>query len=244
MIRHGILESSRSKAAAPSYPTDGLLARYIFDDNLEDSYGSYDASEDGTSGSYSSTAVIGSKSYRFSGDGALSLPSGLFYLFESHSQPFSINYWWRIPSNGDANTARQMYVAQGTRTLNIGGAWHRLYPGTNAYAYLKEPTNSAAGWDWASHLNEWHMISLCFQGTGHGCKIYGWVDADSDSYGEAAVGSTTPSGVSFWRFGYMWQMWGQNGYCGEGCLIDGVYVYEKALSIDEASQLYNGGSGV
>ena len=223
MIRNGILESSRSKA---TYPTDGLVARYTFEDAIADQYSTNDLTVTaGQTAAYSTTCKVGTKSFAYNGLMALQVPSSLYYLAEG-THVFTISAWLYF-GNAANSDCYNFYITQNSRTLSIGGAFHRLYSGTNAYCYLTTTLQK----------NQWYHFVWLFDGT----YMKQWLNGTQEG-GNVSAGSAP--GVSWWGFGYMTAMWGIYGFSPSGNFIDALYIYDKAISESDIATLYNAGAGV
>lgn len=219
MIRHGILESSRSKAAA--WPTSGLVARWTFDDTLTDTVNSITLSEQGTGSISYVTGKVG-KAVKFSaGTKYLETTSSTVYNVFRAQHAFSVSFWVNKPG-------------QAVLSANVG----------TSFAFSVQTYFTAfrsAGGTFMLLSNDsytlddgiWRHAVVTYDGTT--MKTY------RDNYN---WGSTTANNVTMGNITNFW-LNQRGGFAGvANAMFDMVYIYDRALTSDEISQLYNGGDGI
>jgi len=209
-----------------AYPTDGLVGRYTFDDDLTDSYNSNDFTVDEGTVSYGSGGP---------GDfGYLNVTAGASWIINTNSDiinvfkgsnTFSMSMWLRNSSadagwwvgacsnNGSASGTVQFYYHGGTLGMQFA---HNESVETND-AYL---------------TTTWKHYVFTYDGTT--LKIY--EDAIEIDSGAAGAATTSMTGLTFpGRY---------NATSATNQVYALMYVYDKALSTDDITTLYNDGDGV
>jgi len=211
-----------------AYPTDGLLARFALDDDLTDSYGSYTATND--TGTLTYTTGLINKCGDFTGANIIetSIPSSIMEGLLS----WSTSIWIKNPDTGGVSRPLTNFFSGGnwsnhTDPLICQDSTLPVYGGNRAGNDL--PNGVALGTDW-------HHFVTTYDGTT--TKIF--VDAATTPY--TSEGNTTNIGAGNGKL-YI----GGIGKAGGHMIIAKmglVYVYNKAISSDDISALYNSGAGV
>lgn len=245
MIRynHGIFDYKRPViAAAASYPTNGLVSRFTYEDSLSDTYGSYSTwrtyGNNTQTWSYDSNGKVG-KGFKTnaSGQGTSGgiieniTDSGL-YTLPSGTNTVSISMWIKITtSNADLTYPMSFLQGDGQARSPWGFAGASYTPGGGIAGCLMG-SNVTTTYNYDFRDSNWHHFVMTYDGTTE--KIY--VDnTERISYSRSSwltnfnrivVGGTNLGS---------WPILG---------LFDQVYFYNRALNTTEVSQLYNSGNGI
>jgi len=239
-LRHRILEQVEGKGSghAGVYPTDGLIARYQFEDNLEDSYNDYDLTTLLTDPSYGNGIINRCGSYNRTKRQYTNELTDIF-----HSNEFSVSLW----------------VKTDTSTVNDGGGWVSF----TENPVSSTPSISANKVVWSFDFNANNIsFNVCLVNTG--CESvttpFNYCDNNWHHYVLTLDGSISApiklyidnqdpcvgtcnrmidANTSF-------VIGGRNDtldtrFIG---LIDQVYVYNRALTASDVSSLYNNNIGV
>ena len=241
MIRHGILESSRSKGvAAATYPTRGLVARYDYNDTLNDTYSTKNgwvSMNTPATWSYTADGMV-NKAFKFGptndvGTGTISNETDASILnLIINTNSFSTSQWIKITNaNQDLATPQNWRPTRSSGTSfnwSFGGSAYKPAGDVNGGPFL------SGGQYYAADMrdNTYHHYVYTYDGTN--ARFY--ID-NVLRIGPVARGSNASSYAwhSFSQQG-SWQL--VNGY------IDLLYYYGVCLTTDEISQLYNNGSGI
>jgi len=230
-IFHNSLSLGYPVAAGGGYPTSGLLARWALEDNLKDSYGSYNLSVSGTE-AYT-TGKVG-KAFNNNNSGFPYINDASLYSSAwAGTHAFTMSAWFKTTANGDsilvsrgANNFKYMII-MATYGSGIDSKFYiaRLWMGIQQNAIEVNVPYLDDG--------NWHFGVYRYSGS----ILDGFIDGDftttlstsmSMNESEFRIGGANSSGVS--------GIW--NG------AIDQVYIYNRALTNEEIEQLYNNGSGV
>lgn len=221
-LRHGVLDF-KNDVVAPSYPTQNLLARYAMENDMTDSYlGTYNGS-----GSLAYTAGKVGQGGNFNGSSHY-IDTGIPYTFFDGTDPWTICLWI------NSTTANKYIVGNwttpNTLAFNLNFAGSRLK--NEQYRASVESISSAGSYT----DGNWHMVCFGFNGTGLTLNIDNGVEnITSGAAGALLYGPG--ANLTLGRYGVP----SSNYYPGK---MDQVYIYSKALSSAEVSQLWNGGSGI
>lgn len=214
----------------PSYPTDGLIARWQFEDNLNDSH---------TVGPFNLTNMDGTPAYGtglinrcavMSGtwDGAYN--TAINSSYQLNRSAWTVSFWVKTSS-----TSYLKFISTdtgGTKTeivMNNSGIFTGKTNGAigiyrGAYDTYNVFTSGAM------NNGAWHHIAAGYDGSNL------WLYCDNSSAGTKANTDNQSSGK--------FAIGSTGGYAQSNQSIDQVYFYNKTLSAGEISQLYNSGSGV
>ncbi len=228
------LGTTWAEAPGPAYPTDGLVSRYIFEDNMDDSYGSNNGwTPLSAPGDWTYTDGLIDKSFTQTGTSDYDLhsaiyttDSGLTSLAENRNT-VSISAWYKITYKKGATRLCAFTSSSSSADILFGATVDgdgdvRVYRnGSQLFEFDTDIVDSL-----------WHHYVVTYDGTN--AELY--IDNDSkgstantDNLSAGAVSFTGQLNNGYWYF---------TGQC------DCMYFYNKALSTDEISQLYNSGAGV
>lgn len=226
MLRnHGIFDY-KVGTPTPSYPTDGLIARWTFEDSLNDVYGSNNLSSYGTI-AYA-TGKLG-KCVDYNNAGKSYTAAVKSYMIGGN--PWSISMWWYQKSVGYYDP---LFYFVGTTNpprfyLHISETsgtdyWYEAMDGTRVY------------WNQTITQGAWHHHVITFS------------KPDFKWY----VDNGTPHTLSFnvnMKDNNQVLTFGGRADNGASQVLadayqDNTYFYSKALSAAEVSQLWNGGDGI
>ena len=222
---------------SPSYPTDGLLARYTFDNTLADDYGSNDLSSiDSANWSYGIGKIGQCASVGGGDELEVTLATTateikeLFY----NTTPWTLNFWHR--SAWDESAWRSLWCSREADTTNM--TLNMMRPGDIKAQYNR------GGVDFIQWENQgindimfdgdWHMMTMRYDGT----TLY-W-DYDNGTVYSQTLGGTEDLGTTAEGL-YFGKARGLEGY---PFALDLLYVYNKKISDVEMAELWNGGAGV
>lgn len=217
MIRHGILETSRKKAASgPAWPTDGLIDRWSFNDNATGMNSiSFETVSAGIS--YATGLLTGNKAIVGDGNDYIQTTNSTFINTIKTRNTFSISFWFKPTVHTDPGTF--LYITD-----------NNLHCYTNADGYYYDNTaHINTNQTWSSSY--WRHYVFYYDGTNYG--VY------TDSTYRNQASSATSLTPAYFRLGA--HTGGSSGIKGSITLL---YLYNKKLSDSEISQLYNGGAGV
>lgn len=212
---------------APSYPTDGLLARYDFDYNYNDSYGSYDIPETYsddfvTPGIFRTTFVEG-----LNGKGCIKssstvgralspiLSADLASLKKTYTLVFWMNmggYTSTLMGWGDGNRLG-LYFASGKASAF-------RFSTSSSYRTSQTPVAVNTGW---------HMFLHSFDGT----NLRFNMDNGTYNYTKALTVNISPANAIYGII---------SGGTGAG--LQYSYIYNRAITDDEIAILWNNGTGL
>jgi len=245
ILRHGILEQEIQVATppTPSYPTDGLLARYDFNDTLNDTYGSFNGWESQATPaewSYGESGVI-NKDFKtnvttgWSSGGAQPkkclknvTDASLYGMVNGTGKEWAVSFWAKITTAGmTLGYGVTWNDSPSTEKIKVG--WYN--PGTPRLI-VYGASGEIIGYNNDYRDSSWHNYVLNMDATN--IKLY--VDT-----AEVASGSRVNlTGADICGIG-------ANAVATDQILmgeIDLVYFYNKAISTGDITQLYNGGSGI
>jgi hypothetical protein len=247
MLQRGMFMSTYGRAVAPVYPTDGLIARYAFEDDIKDSGGNgYDLVKvaSGTPSYSFSTGVVGKafKTNKTTWNDSVQQSSvkngsnSALYTFADGTNQFSVALWVKL-TNASAdiqntlNTYQTDYSgAQRFAFPVFGGASFKPPGGVNGccYSNIGGTTTLISNVDYRD--STWHHFVMTYNGSV--TKTY------VDNLAASDASRTNPSASGVFILGSAIGSWMLNGE------LDQIYVYNRALTASEVSQLYNGGSGI
>jgi len=215
---------------SPSYPTDGLIARYSFDDTLNDSYGSNNGFVTYPSGTPSWTYDTGliNKAVKgaSSGNNTLRNTTDSPIYNCSGNTAWSVSVWIKITNT---SAGYQKPINFSNIFLGFGGSAFKP-PGSldgNPFLYTTSPIGYYAA---DMRDNTWHHYAIVDDNST--IKLY--IDTtERISTSSPSIGTSSRMEILAQN-----QSWYLNGY------MDLLYLYNKALTTTEISQLYNSGSGV
>jgi hypothetical protein len=209
--------------AASSY--EDCISYYPLDSDADDAKGSNNLTE--TDESYV-TGKIGN-CCEFNGTSTfLNTASDLV-----NTADFSLNFWVKIDTAADNDQLFRLDTSQtgfAMLTNENGGAY---------YAYLYYFSSGANGtYEGSTDLNDsnWHMITIVVDSSDTGDEIKVYVDGSIDAHGGLAGGRNSPQ--NFNRFG---QNDGDRWFDG---FLDEISIYNKPLSSNQITKLYNAGTGI
>jgi sialidase-1 len=223
-LKQGGLRTSLRNVTTKSLIPDSGVARYEFEKDVTDSWGSFDGT-DNTSDGYS-TGQVGSFAKDFDGvDDYVSIPTN-FGIFDG-SQDFSVAAWLNYPSiSGDL-----FYV--GFRGEN--GVRARLNPNnTITFQIIDSNINTYNPTSSSSFTNQWvHAVGVFNSGG----DVILYIDGNSEDVVSANVtninNSSNDSAIGVDKDG------NEKYYSGS---VDDLRIYDKALSSTEVSNLFNNAS--
>jgi len=221
-------------APSPTFPTDGLVARWQFEDDLTDSWGSYDLT--GNSTITYDTGLVGEAFDSLNNRYLYTTASAVYSLF-SGTNAHSLSFWikkirayttaevscvWSATVSGGYNNAMQVYEDSGGFVM-----WRRQTSDTLSFAQS----------DIDLFDGEWHHIVRTYNGTLFRCVADGDIGGDGDK-----SKTTTAAGGAMDRMGV--NVRGTSQYVGDNNTFDQMYIYDRALDNSEILALYNSGSGI
>lgn len=204
-------------AASASFPTDGLLARYQFEDNNNDSYGSYNMS----GGNAFVTGKVGKAANVQPGYPSLN-DSALADNFLGQS-PFSISFWARF--DGGAGEGVCFCVHNGGWSSGMVQAY--FYNGSYTMDFMGVTFNYGS----SHNFGLWHHYVSMFSGT----QSIAYLDG---AHVSTQADTSNKGGVSIVSLG------ARPGIDGKYWSYDQYYLYKRVLTAGEISALYNGGAGI
>lgn len=229
MIRHGILESSRSKVVGAPYPTDGLIERWNFNDTLTGLNGNT-WSMNNASWEYYGTTLTGGKGIRMTTNNKNTIGTIADTFFTAVGTDFSLSGWFYLNSTSP-------WVAWGKGTWATASGAGTFVTATAGYGngiwgnfggVFAKVDNTTS--------NTWFHVVDTYKSSTRNLKHY--------------VNNETPvsvTGTNAITGGVNWVLFdaGNGGFFSTiGCGIALLYIYNKELTAEEVSQLYNGGAGV
>lgn len=229
MIRHGILETSRSKAAAgPAWPTSGLVERWDFNDSLTGLNGKTFSVVTGTisydTGLINKCAVFNGSTYIRISDTDIANAMGARHAYSFSlwiNNNLSTGAFKVILRGYSATTLVEPMISNWPdNNLKVSNGIHTPYVGY----YLAVSDGNVLGG------NTWKHIVGTYDGTTLRIYVNGSVQTN-----------TTNTTYSINDEGIRLSDTGGQAYTGK---IDLLYMYSKALSSTEVTQLYNGGNGI
>lgn len=228
-----------------SFPTDGLVARWQFEDNIEDSYGSWDLTT--PPGSFSTDAMVGKSGYYTGQESKYNTNLNSYFLGTSS---WSFSCWLK----GDVSNSPVILAYDGIDIPPYTRIWLQI----NAdYTIMLQRFNRPdcgnqssveCGISSSNVFTDWAHIVWVYNNANHVNGTYIYVNNTQNSittntnwsnYGNAnLVTSVNATGLTI----------SGNNQNNRSPLnqvyIDQAYFYSKALSSDEVSQLYNSGNGI
>lgn len=229
----GVLDSKKAIVVAEAtYPTDGLVARWTFNDTLVSSVNNYALSVlSGGTEAYANGKV--GKAFSF--NGSTMLQNSDIYTTFSGTSSFSISLWtkinsgdwadpWLISGNDGGSYQKEVFIIGETTSKIYAG---RHSPGVSMYGASTSISNIFD--------NNWHHIVYTYNGTT--ISIY----TDNNTPNTTVPGAISINMIKFNVGGYA--AGSQSARMRNGSLLDSLYVYSRALNSTEISVLYNGGNG-
>lgn len=223
---------------APPYPTSGLIARYDFNDTLNDTYGSFNGLTSYHASpiwSYETGKINKSYQSNFAGAGTgthtliNNTDASVYNVMAGTGKEFAFSLWAKI-TNTSQNLGYAFAFGNGNTCIGkfgwyyTGGQLETIFFDTNYILKFR-------GTDYRD--SQWHHY-VVNQGSTY-IKLY--IDnvekasASRKNFGTSnlcLVGSAETDALSQAIYGN----------------VDLLYIYNKALTTDEISELYNGGAGI
>lgn len=231
-------------APTPSYPTDGLIARYGFDGSTNDTFGNnngfitYYASNPTPTWSYGegkieqafvegSAAADGASIYN-------PTDASVYTLFNGTNK-FSVSAWVKITS-GSADY-QKVVVARTAATamhslISFGGASAKPSGSSNGCfcVVINNAFITAAVSNTDYRDNTWHHYAVVYD-----TSLAGFVDGENKFRNVAKASGNSANRVLLGSDNLSWDLIGS---------LDLLYFYNKALTEAEISTLYNSGAGI
>lgn len=238
MIRHGILDSSRSKAVAgPSYPTSGLIIEYKLEQNVNDTSGQ---GFDGVavSQSYTASGKVGyAASYTGSATNYITVDPCICNYINGASKPEFTVACWIYPTTLD--TYNQVHGNWYSGNDEIHGIHLQSNGQIQCYreaggglTYLLSLTSAGD-----IQTNKWHLVTSGFNAGRLWMKV--WKDSGMFRDVSAAADYATTSTQTY----YLGRRGNASTIPFKG-YIDQFRFYNRSLSNDELAQLWNNGNGI
>lgn len=220
------------KAGLIGYPKTGLIAKWGFNDNLNDTIGSYNLNG---SGNYIFEKGILGKSVRL--ENAALLFTNALKSYYSGNLPFTISFWyrsnflinwsstifsignWATASNAIDISIKQEYI--GYRRFEWGGS---LAGAQTSYDTFPDYYNYTDG--------RFHHIVATYDGTNNAFYV------DGVKIGEVVKSISIGSNNTLYFGAEYPNVWSCNGN------FDVAYFYNRALTFDEVKILWNNGLGL
>lgn len=200
------------------FPLSGLVARWEFEDNLNDSYGGYTLST--TSAVQYTTGKVGN-CVRFTS----TFPSWMYIRSSnanllsvfSGTNAFSLSVW-NYAADDSTTAGNNIMKSLGDYILEMGGgALWRMTWRDDTYDNL------------SSYENQWNHVVFTYDGTTEKLYINNTLVASNTA-------STELTGLT------QFNLFGNFSY--DGNYLDQSYLYNRALTSTEIAKLWNGGSGI
>jgi len=226
----------------PTYPTNGLIVRYAFEDNLYDSANSYNLTSAGTA-AYA-TGKVG-KGHSFNGSNEAYTTDATIRAIFDYNYAYTIALWF----NSADTTYRILFGCDGTNSPPYKRTWIDRRGSTEIhFERFRSYSMGGVGAVGVSitglslSVGTWYHIVVVYTGSdavfylngtnipytpNTGWNTYKGASMDSGGTLQTTIGGNRQNNVS--------QFLG---------IIDQVYIYNRALTQSEVSQLYNGGAGV
>jgi len=235
----------QSVAPTPSYPTDGLLARYTFDDDLTDDYDSMSDLVQGaagtatwsynsdTPGSIGKSIKVGSND---EGPGYVkNEDDASIYNALTGTSSFSISMWGKIDNTSQDLAFLWSFYSGGTNrlALGFGGPSYKPSGAVDGCFYISLGNVIIDNVDYRAS-DAWRHYVYTYDGTTQ--KVY---VNNVEKYSTARGSLSSTDHFNYGSVNGSWMIGSNsNGY------IDLFYHYNKALTTTEITTLYNSGSGV
>jgi hypothetical protein len=225
--KYGILASATPPA---TYPTDQLIARYAVAENLNDSYGTNHLSVLSGTPVYADGKVSGTKGFDLSPRNWKCYKDG-FSVFNG-TNANSVSFWFNATS-GDWNT-NMVFGISFTYNTSQEEYFYFNSPSADIFSWRRGSGTGSAVRQFSGVSSGWHHWVCVF--SGNSLNLY------KDTVASGTISSTfnMSSGTRF-MFGGLPE--NASSYPALG-IVNAFYIYNKALSTSEISQLYNGGAGV
>lgn len=241
--RYGIMDSIRFASAppAPSYPTSGLIGRYLFNDDLTNSYGSAASLESyNATPSYSyvegkiGNAVFFDKtslneSIKSTDSNILNMCSG--------TNPGAVSFWIKINDSRDVDAGIVSWGANtnsGCRLTVYYSSSRNIVCGLNNKGTTMT-SNTLLTSSSTYNDNTWHHI------------VYNYDQNVLELYIDGSLVANRSDITYNLTTSAMFRLNGQ-GTTTTRCLntatVDLLYLYNRTLTSTEVSQLYNSGNGI
>jgi hypothetical protein len=237
------LDFKREIVAGASYPTDGLIDRWDFEDTLEGLNGHTWISGDSLTYDYVS-GKAGGKGVRKT---SASIQAGRLYIaennigydnFDASTSSWSWSLFFQMPGSSTQNTGllgKGSYHTQPAAkfaqiTSYSNPDWTRIDSGNFG------ADNRATGLSFAAA--NWHHYVIT-------CDRTGLTSGTIKMYlNNTLIGTFTSNFPSANTTDFqLFRLW-QNECATQYCIVDLLYLYNRVLTTDEISQLYNSGNGV
>ena len=180
-IPHGIFDYKiEVAAAAATYPTDSIVARYDFNDNLTDSINSYNLTSSAGSPSWTYGTGLINKSY-YCNTTASSTATRLWSSYNNsnvqvyrviNADNFSISVWIKI-TNANADIIQPFIFYNGSTQLfniNFHGASYKPAGAINGSVCIQYPGGFSSPYNTDMRDNTWHHYVVTY-GSGT-AKLY------------------------------------------------------------------------
>lgn len=211
----------RTSTPTPSYPTDGLIARYTLEDDLTDTTGNYNGSGSITYG----TGKIGKCGVWTTSKNVINttIPATFF----DGNDKWTVCMWFK--STSPNNYLAFMSNFNGTAANRT--CLYYVYGNINVTRGVKESNGSNDYGD-----GNWHMLLAYYDGSNYKCEI----DNGDETVTLADTNTLTTTGITSMGIANRPDE-GESQFVGS---IDQVYFYNKVLDSNEKAQLWNNGNGV
>ena len=238
-----------------TYPTNGLLARWDFDGDLTDSQGNNDfVNTGGTNVSYD-TGKIGQCITFLPTDSPpaqIEVTTNTILEFPRKRAPFTMSWWWKgDPSTGVASTKgflnMRYYSDNGiyTDTIEMGTLfgdsditnWHYIgrYPHNSTDVNLC----NAASNPWEPETNTWYHTIYSYDPVT--AKGYMYVNNGAFTLDTSTAVQTNEMSQPYPSY---FRVDGTDSGDQTATYIDMLYIYDRVLTADERSMLWNDGDGI
>ncbi len=239
-IFHNSLSLGYPVGGGGSYPTDGLISRWQFEDNLNDDSGNgFNLTNYSGSPTWIySTGEVG-KAYNsnttssFTGTvGLQNVTDSSVYKLVQGTNKYSISYWAKI-TNTSADLMQYIEFIGGTMTIAFGGASYKPSGGVNGCWFIIHGGLAQIISNTDYRDNTWrHFVQ-----TSDGTNINFYINTvNVNTLSVRNMGTCTRFNLG--SSGNTPKNWDFNG------MIDQFYMYDRALNTTEIGQLYNSGAGI
>lgn len=238
-IPHGIFDYKREIGGTP-YPTDGLLARWTFDNSdLVDTEHSYTLTASGAGTISFESGKIGNCVHFYNKCAYIS-EANIYDAVKTWGT-FSYSFWFKSSTtndagyfygcsyndNQDANRVSMFGYSSGSRIIGVHGY------GTGADADWNMGTGYLAD-------GNWHHYVWTFNNSKVGKLFVDTIQKGGDYTFSQAAGTS----INMFSINGRGATPNTYGTAARDRYFDSCYVYNKALTTEEITQLYNGGSGI
>jgi hypothetical protein len=243
-LRHGVYDFKREiVSAGAAWPTDSIVARWDFNDNLTDTINSYALTSSSGTPSWTYGTGLINKSYLCNST-ASSAATRIWSSYNNStsavynvtgSTAWSISLWLKI-TNASADIMQPINFYSGSTfrfCLNFHGASYTP-PGSIRGAVCAQGAAQYTPYNVDMRDNAWHHYVLTYGSTTIKLYVDG-TERGSDSMSQVSSSDIIRIGGSGNSTSDSWIL---NGH------MDLLYLYSKTLTTTEISTLYNGGTGV